>query len=490
MTLWGWKKYKVANSDNSSDTTGLPVEPSDLDDNCSSDEDVVESPATTTRHPQTTTRCLHHGQWKKILADVALAMGSRDFAFGQYADICDDIFREQSLRSTSIDLHVASCLGTASNPEQVRRALTLLDHARVDDSRPPELDLQIFLLSTLLESPGYTSPDSKSRSALPSSVKARLDRTIWPKLARTFSVADLGTWLALMRVMPSAKLDKNSTRYDKEFLRKQPVWSWAKARQYKDKDPNKPSALLKCFEWTTLQLKNMQPKVSPMVRDFNIDDTEQHWLRYFVLFTSLLELARHDPDRTKKNTWWSSSEPELSMSPVLLLSTVCRLILDEFDKELDKEQKPCPHTDLATLQPDLSHYLEPAGVLGNCAKEYLWKAFLGKLHEQDGAAPLPKKIQGYVVQYLESLDPSDDHETAHDDGAQGDFDVVQQVNSHKEAHDFANDLAYDASHPLTRSFNYIPNYGPSPHGYDDNQEDGGFGTGLAEGNVFAQFPLT
>lgn len=525
MELWGWFRYKTAKRDNASKK---PVQAADSpttadDDSLNSDgsqggideehqptqagrslggdDSLAQSPCNVPDAaqppfppcPSRTTWSLYHDKQKAFMADLALVIGHRDFAFETYAALCDEIVLSQFPSSTAVYLHIASCLRTASTPYQGRRALGFLDFFQSQRTQAPELELQMSLLRALIEPPGGSSATSLAQV-----VRDMLDGIDWSDLPRPFTVADLGTWRALMQAVWHARLNEDNTlSYDTSFLKCQPISSWVE--DYSRHDPNRPSALLGCLEWTTQQLQ-YDLKVSPWSQDITIDGTNYHWLNHFILCTSLIEVARRDPPGNEHTSWWSTSELEMSIPPVLLLSTVCHLILDE--PPFCQDPKPSLYHVLEPRDPEQPRFLKPgsraafaAVELSSRSRDYLWTRFLLKLPDQDEIGLLDKTARGHATRYLESLYPDEEGLDADQTGGvpHGAYDANPHDATDESPFAVQNAQAWEANQMLMEDFNIVEEgYNPPQltilHGYEMDQEEdeGAFGTSLAGSNIFSQ----
>jgi hypothetical protein len=423
MEKWGYRKYRTSQKDRARGTNAdasikdgafpegdanddpleAPQYTIDPDDDSIADDSISED----IRPSANNTRCLYHEDWMKIKADIAMAFGHRKMAFEIYIHLADKALQIRPFRCNRVDLLLACCFRAASCDEDTRQAGDLLDRFSSDLSTAPELDLQLSLLREYTKKPSVVASymQSDTEAALRQLVTTKLDGRPWDEQPRPFTVADLGTWRAVVAIL--WQLDDKKTdalSHDQMLLKYQPVKSWVKT--YQQDDEHRPSSLLSCLEWVTERLSDIVT-VPPFIGHIKVNSTNYQWLNYLTLFPFFLEVALQDQESLP---WWSQSEPQLSISPVALLSTVCQMILDE--PPLDQEPKESLHTigpDGTILTTDMSPAVVAASELSSRSKNYIWETFVYKIFDIDEEAhAIDGSMLGLVEQFLETIVPEEE----------------------------------------------------------------------------------
>src|SRR5688572_2556255 len=260
MEKWGWTKYKTEKRDKGSDATDegsvLPESEDDIGSAASDDEepmptldDHFDSEMFDMADDTQLTRCVHYAEPVKLQADVAMALGDPKSAFEIYVKLCDDTIQAPCFRSTPTDLLLTACFRAARDIPEEQRAAKLLERFETDPLHQPELALQMSLLKACVDYPRTTAGEAALRQL----ARGKLDSTRWSGMTRPFTVADLGTWRAIIQVLWLLQ-DKNGNAppHDQNFLMSQPVKSWVTS--YGEHDTGKPTAFLDCLEWATKKL--------------------------------------------------------------------------------------------------------------------------------------------------------------------------------------------------------------------------------------------
>jgi hypothetical protein len=432
MAKWGYFKY--SKKDNTAGTDADADADADAEDGASEEDanDTSSQPPQVTVAPKddgiadddisgdirpssNNTRCLYHKDWMKIKADIAMAFGHRKMAFRIYIQLADKALQIRPFRCTGVDLLLACCFRAASCDEDTRQAQDLLDRFGSDLPQGPELDLQLSLLREYTKKPSTVANYVRSgtEAALRQLVTTKLDGRSWDEQPRPFTVADLGTWRAVIAILWQLG-DKNTDglSHDMMLLKNQPVKSWVKT--YRQDDEHRPSSLLSCLDWVTERLSDIVATPA-FTRHIKVNNTNQKWLNYLTLFPFFLEVALQDLESLP---WWSQSEPQLSISPVALLSTVCQMILDE--PPLDQEPKESLHTigpDGTILATDTSPAVVAASELSSRSKNYIWETFVYKVFDIDEEAhAVDGSMLGLIEQFLETIAPEEDPVDVHQEG--------------------------------------------------------------------------
>lgn len=435
LAKWGYRKYSTSSKDNATatDADASPEdgacpegdandEPSqDPRDTIAPDGDGVISEAISeaVRPSSNNTRCLYHEDQfllpieqssaflaMKTKADIAMAVGHRKMAFDIYVGLADKTLRLHPFRCNGADLLLACCLRAASCDEETRQARDLLDGFGSDTLQEPELDLQLSLLREYTKKPSVASNymTSNTEAGLRQLVMTKLDGRPWDKQPLPFTVADLGTWRAVVAILwqlNDKKLDDIS--HDQMLLKYQPVKSWAET--YQQDDEHRPSSLLSCLEWVVKQLSDTLA-ITPFIGHIKVTSTNYQLLNYLTLFPTLIEIAFRDQESL---SWWSQSEPQLSISPVALLNTVCQMILHE--PPFDQNPKQPLHNiepDGTILMTDMSQAAVAARELSSRSKNYIWETFVYKVWDIDEEAhTIDGSMCSLVEHFLEKLAPND-----------------------------------------------------------------------------------
>lgn len=431
MEKWGYAKYNTSKKDKAAETNAdastrdgalfeddanndpsqAPQHPIAPDDNDLADDGISED----IRPSSNNTRCLYHEDRMKTKADIAMAFGHRKMAFEIYIQLADKALRIRPFRCNGVDLLLACCFRAASCDEDTRQARDLLDRFDSDLSPAPELDLQLSLLREYTKRPSAVSSYTRTdpEAALRQLVTTKLDGRPWDEQPRPFTVADLGTWRAVVAILWQLGDERtDALSHDQMLLRNQPVKSWVKT--YRQDDEHRPSSLLSCLEWVTERLSDIMA-IPPFIRHIKVNSTNYQWLNYLTLFPFFLEVALQDQESLP---WWSQSEPQLSISPVALLSTVCQMILDE--PPLDQEPKESLHTigpDGTILTTDMSPAVVAALELSSRSKNYIWETFVYKVFDIDEEAhAIDGSMLGLVEQFLETIAPEEEPADMHQEG--------------------------------------------------------------------------
>jgi hypothetical protein len=415
MAKWGYFKYSKKDNTAGTDADASPEDGAffeeDADDASSQPPRVTIAPedniSEDIRPSFNNTRCLYHEDRMKIKADVAMAFGHRRMAFRIYIQLAGKALQIRPFRCNGVDLLLACCFRAASCDEDTRQAQDLLDRFDSDLPQAPELDLQLSLLREYTKKPSTVPVYTRSNTEAPlrQLVTTKLDGRSWNKQSRPFTVADLGTWRAVIAILWQLG-DKNTEAFshDQMLLKSQPVKSWVKT--YRQDDEHRPSSLLSCIEWVTQRLSDIVA-VPTFIRHIKVNSTSYQRLNYLTLFPFCLEVALQDHESLP---WWSQSEPQLSISPVALLSAVCEMILDE--PPLDQEPKQSLHTigpDGAILATDMFPAVVAASELSSRSKNYIWETFVYKVFDIDEEAhAIDGNMLGLVEQFLETITPEEE----------------------------------------------------------------------------------
>lgn len=425
MRKWGYRKYKTSEKDRTAETNADAstkngaFSEGDVNDNPSQapqyiiapdDDDISEDIQPSSNN----TRCLYDGDWMKTKADIAMACGHRKMAFEIYMQLADKALRIRPFRCNEADLLLACCFRAANCDDDTHQARDLLDRFGSDLSQEPELDLQLSLLREYTKKPstvsGYMRSDTEA--ALRQLVMTKLDGISWDKQPRPFMVADLGTWRAVVAILWQLGDEKpDALSHDQMLLKYQPVKSWAETYQHDDE--HRPSSLLSCLDWVKEQLSDTV-EIQPFIGHIKVNSTNYQWLNHLTLFQLLLEVALQHQGSLP---WWSQSEPQLSISPVALLNTVCQMILHE--PPFDQNPQPPLHNIRpdGAIMSDMSQAAVAACELSSRSKNYIWETFLYKVWDIDEEAhTVERSMLGLVEQFLETLAPDDEPVDMDDEG--------------------------------------------------------------------------
>ncbi|KAK0388533.1 hypothetical protein NLU13_4776 [Sarocladium strictum] len=479
MDKWGWAKYKTAKKSKSTSAVDEDSIAPESETSCSLDAPGErDPPALLESHFESkmfegmddtgeegfgpkkeNLRSIYFDTPLKLKADIARALQDHQTAFDCYWQLGQDAKGDTGRRPEELELLVIALFRAAISQSEEQRAAKLLQDLVPDLDHRPDLALQ----TSLYQMCANQAPGAVGDAALRQNVKIHLDNVRWPAIPRSFSSVDLGTWLAIIHVLcPLPEKNDEACSYDQKFLATQPIKSWTTT--YREGDPGKPSAFLDCMEWTTRKLRQIPEtpiNVPQFLQVIKPDKRDVQILNHLILFLSLLDLAL--PQRNQLS-WWSLSEPETSISPVTLLSTICRMLLSE--PPFGKGKDPVLSRDLI-LQSDGSANLSSDSAAVVAAEEmtrrepdYLWSAFLGTLATEDETDLTAGDLLVHVRQYLEtfSLDasceedvPSARNSLAHRDLAPLPVHTPPPPPPHQ-------DLGWSADEPFTHGFMGAPDH--------------------------------
>lgn len=488
MSTWGWRKYKIKKNNNEegveateegsllgeaedSPDPGTPQRyaPSPAPTPDFSQE--MASPLTASRNcrpPAQNTRSMYSDDPNKMKADAFMAVGDPMTAFPVYAQFCEEAVRTPGVPSQPTGLILASCMQAASTIEERLTALRLIDYFQSDTRHGSALSLQLSLLKLHT---GFQS-EATDKVARAQALKSLLDHSPWLDTAPPFTVADLGTWRAIVQLLYPLQDKKHIIpRYDQRFILSQPA-NGGPATENKI-DASKATALLHCLEWATerlLESANKPLSVPRFLEEVEADASNQHHVNHLILFLPLLAAAFNNQAEL---SWFHQSEPETSVPPVLLLSAVCHMVLSEspFDEGISLSIQ----TSL-NLEPDLTLALRPTAALTEAvqvtkgrAPDHLWGAFLDKIFEEGDAGCLDDHLLTCVREYVDALFPPEMRRSPWDDRMSQWVDTVPlfggpDARSEEDGwsedptftHEFAGSSKDLFAHPLGSNFDIYP----------------------------------